>query len=87
MPASPPSDTIAKIAEAERDWQPIETAPIMHTVLLWAWVDTETGNWRMATGYWSFGHEAWKWEGQVLKADEAQPTHWQHLPDPPEDTP
>jgi hypothetical protein len=33
-------------------WLPISTAPKQKVILLWALTDTDTGNWKMATGYW-----------------------------------
>ncbi len=69
------------------DWQPIETAPKQKVVLLWALTDTDTGNWKMATGYWMPGYAedpgGWTWEGRRLMPYDAQPTHWMPLPLPP----
>ncbi len=68
-------------------WQPIETAPKMKTLLLFAVTDIDEAgavkNWKMATGFWHTGHEAWEWEGNILAAWEVAPTHWQPLPAPP----
>lgn len=74
-------------------WQPIETAPKMKTILLFAVTDTDDAgkvrNWRMGTGFWHSGYEEdgspWRWEGQQVRAWEAQPTHWQPLPEPPKE--
>ncbi|SRR6266851_4308783 len=68
--------------EVER-WQLICSAPTSMVILLWALTDTATGNWKMATGYWSSGHETWIWEGLHLKPYDVQPTHWMLLPSPP----
>lgn len=79
-------------------WQPIESAPKMRTVLLFAVTDVaEDGtvrNWKMATGSYHMGYEderskargytPWEWGGHQLKAYEVQPTHWMPLPPPPE---
>jgi hypothetical protein len=69
------------------DWQPIETAPKQKVILLWALTDTDTGNWKMAAGYWmpGYGDEPgeWTWDGHRLKSYDAQPTHWMPLPEPP----
>lgn len=68
-------------------WQPIETAPRMRIILLWAVTDIsdagEIKNWKMATGHYSDGDEGWEWDGRVLQPYDVQPTHWQPLPDPP----
>jgi len=69
------------------EWQPIETAPKMKVLLLWAATDIAYNgvilNWKMATGSWSSGHEAWIWDGRLLASYEVQPTHWMPLPEPP----
>lgn len=69
-----------------REWQPIETAPKMRVVLLFAVTDrTPNGtalNWKMATGSYSDGHQAWIWDGRPLKDYDHHPTHWQPLPEP-----
>lgn len=65
------------------NWMPIETVPKQHVVLLYALTDTETGNYKMETGFWSEGHSAWVWEGRALKPYDTQPTHWMPLPPPP----
>jgi hypothetical protein len=76
------------------EWQPIETAPKMRTILLFAVTDvTEEGtvrNWKMATGSWLTGYEdeqskarhltSWQWDGRQLKVYDHQPTHWMPLP-------
>jgi hypothetical protein len=78
-------------------WQPIETAPRMRTILLFAVTDVaEDGsvrNWKMATGSWHTGYEderskergytPWNWDGSQLKAYQVQPTHWMPLPPAP----
>jgi hypothetical protein len=83
------------------EWQPIETAPKMRTVLLCAVTDVaEDGrilNWKMATGSWQEGYcnarsrashfTPWKWDGFQLKTYDHQPTHWMPLPAPPKDQP
>lgn len=81
------------------DWQPIETAPKMRTILLFAITlvhdDGTVLNWKMATGSWDEGYEderskergltPWHWDGHRLRVYEHQPTHWQPLPPPPID--
>lgn len=74
------------------DWQPIDTAPKMKTILLFAVTDIGEGgtvrNWRMGTGAWHTGWEnddkysPWEWGRQLYKYD-VHPTHWMPLPDPP----
>ncbi len=78
-------------------WQPIETAPKMRTILLFAITDIgengEIRNWRTGTGSWhtgfederskSQGYTPWTWEGHQVRTYEAAPTHWMPLPPPP----
>ena len=82
-------------------WQPIETAPKMRVILLFAVTDVghdgQPCNWKMATGSWHTGYEdersrargytPWAWDGHQLKSYEVQPTHWMPLPDPPQREP
>jgi hypothetical protein len=82
---------------APRDWQAIETAPKMRTILLFAVSDVAKDgtakNWTMATGSWHTGYEdvrskeqgfsPWNWGGRQLKVYELHPTHWMPLPLPP----
>ena len=76
----------AQIAR-EGGWRPIESAPKQTVILLWALTDTDTGNWKMATGFWMPGYRdepgSWTWDGSRLKSYDVQPTHWQPLPPPP----
>lgn len=75
------------------EWQPIESAPEMKTVLLYAVTDEapngEIRNWKMGTGFYHTGWEAddgsspWNWEGNHIPIWEYLPTHWQSLPPPP----
>jgi hypothetical protein len=70
-------------------WRPIESAPKMRVVLLWAATDRDAAgkitNWKMATGAYHTGYGAWEWEGRVLQPYDVRPTHWMPLPDlPPE---
>lgn len=79
------------------NWQPIETAPKMRTILLFAVSDVDehgaVKNWKMATGSWHTGYEdqhtraegltPWRWDGRQLKVYDLHPTHWMPLPDPP----
>jgi Protein of unknown function (DUF551) len=71
------------------EWQPIETAPTMRTILLFAATDIgddgSVKNWRMETGFWSMGHAGWKWGGYELRPYSVQPTHWMPLPEPPKE--
>lgn len=68
-------------------WRPITTAPKMKSVLLFAVTDiAEDGrvrNWKMGTGFWHSGYEAWEWEGRILRSYDVNPTHWHPLPRPP----
>lgn len=82
-------------------WQPIETAPKMQTILLFAVSDIgergEVKNWKMATGSWHTGYDndrsktegysPWNWDGRQLKIYELHPTHWMPLPSPPPGAP
>ncbi len=80
-------------ATPPEQWRPIETAPKMKTLLLWAVTDIgedgEIKNWKMATGSWHTGYEndatrtPWEWGGRQLMKYEIQPTHWQPLPAAP----
>ncbi len=69
------------------DWKPIETAPPMKNLLLFAVTDTDEAgkvrNWKMDTGYYSSGAKAWTWSGYQLKSYDIKPTHWMHVPKPP----
>ena len=65
-------------------WQPIETAPKMRGILLWA--DTSTSafpNWRMGSGYYQTGMDCWIWEGEQVRSWAHPPTHWMPLPPAP----
>ena len=80
-------------------WQPIETAPKMRTLLLFAVTDVAADgtvrNWKMASGSWLTGYEdersklagytPWQWDGHQVKVYEVAPTHWMPLPVPPLD--
>jgi Protein of unknown function (DUF551) len=72
-------------------WQPIETAPKMRTVLLFAVTDVDEDgavrNTNMSTGFWHTGYNEWIWDGDRIAAWESQPTHWMPLPDPPSSAP
>jgi hypothetical protein len=84
-------DTTARAIMALDGWRDIATAPKMKGVLLFAVTDTgEDGsikNWKMGSGFWHSGYEAWEWEGRILKAYDHQPTHWHPLPPAPEPQP
>jgi len=65
-------------------WQPIESAPKMRSVILWA--DTSTPdfpNWHMGSGHFSTDLNAWIWEGETVREWAHPPTHWMPLPKPP----
>lgn len=74
-------------------WHPIETAPKMRTVLLFAVTDVgEDGtpkNHHTGTGFWHQAYEnhermtPWNWGGYQLTKGDVQPTHWTPLPAPP----
>lgn len=88
---------VVEMAEQYETWQPIETAPKMQTILLFAVSDIgddgEVKNWKMATGYWHTGFEdaldkargntPWCWDGERVKVYELHPTHWMPLPRQP----
>ena len=62
---------------AAPQWQPIETAPKEAQLLLTAELDCR-GDWRIKTGYYDTGVEAWFVWGASWK-----PTHWRPLPAAP----
>jgi len=68
-----------------REWQPIETAPVMRSVLLFAVTerdgDTIT-NWKMGSGHKDHAGD-WEWCGFRIRLWDHQPTHWMPLPEPP----
>jgi hypothetical protein len=98
-PDCPVCPLIVKLLEsaAEPQWQPIETAPKMRNILLFAVtdiaVDGTVKNWKMGTGSWHTGYEdalsmergytPWTWNGDQVKVYEVQPTHWMPLPQGP----
>jgi len=68
------------------EWKPIETAPLMKIILLFAVTDVgangEALNWKMGTG--CLDREGqWEWGGRKLQPYDAWPTHWMSLPRPP----
>lgn len=66
------------------DWQPIETAPKMREIILWADTSTpEFSNWKMASGFFHDGMEVWIWGGEQVREWAFPPTHWTPLPPPP----
>lgn len=69
------------------EWQTIETAPRMQTILMFAVTDIaddgEARNWKMATGFWHSSNRAWRWDGRGVRSYDIQPTHWMPLPAPP----
>lgn len=83
-------ETVRLKAALSTKWQPIATAPKMKNIILFAVTDrSESGdvrNWKMDTGYWSTGAECWTWSGYQVRKYDISPTHWQQLPEPPEET-
>ena len=79
--------------DAMTEWQPIETAPKMKNILLFAVTDIAKDgkilNWKMETGFYHTGYEfehdysPWNWGGRQLRNYDAKPTHWMLLPEPP----
>jgi hypothetical protein len=63
------------------DWQPIETAPKVGSVIdLWCVKDDRS--WRLTNAFWSPMWKDWRTSrGEVVAAD--VPTHWMQVPDPP----
>jgi hypothetical protein len=65
------------------DWQPIETAPSMRPVLVWAERYGMTTAYRSNSQYWDY-----KWfvscSGLAIVPLTWNPTHWAPLPNPPE---
>lgn len=68
-------------------WRSVEEAPKSRGVLLFAITDVaEDGtvkNWKMDSGFFHEGYNAWSWEGQIVKSYNPQPTHFMPLPSPP----
>jgi hypothetical protein len=62
-------------------WQPIETAPKDGTQILLAVYFSGAG-WGIAAGGWEQKRSHW-WSWMFNGGDDAQPTHWMPLPDPP----
>ena len=79
--------SIPAIAEVEKAWRPIETAPQSKTILLFAVSDIapdgDIRNWRMATGFYNGGADCWVWDGNQIRIYDLHPTHWMPLPAPP----
>lgn len=84
-------------AMQREEWQPIETAPKMKTILLFAVTDQENDgtvrNWRMGTGFYHEGwigcddmrdYSPWSWEGDHIPPYGHLPTHWMPLPAAPD---
>lgn len=71
-------------AQVDVGWQPIESAPVGKTLVLWADISMpDLPNWRMATGW--LGYDGvWEWDGTRLdKEYHLKPTHWQPMPKRP----
>lgn len=78
------------VLHLEDNWKPISTAPTGKNLLLFAVTEREDGvatNWKMGCGSKAHADDrvAWFWNGYYVKVWDHQPTHWQWLPDPPED--
>lgn len=80
----------AAVRRDASEWQPLETAPKMKNILMWAATDiTDTGevkNWKMETGFWSNGLMDWIWGGYAVGNYSVRPTHWMPLPELPRTT-
>jgi len=83
------ADTLLEIAARLRamEWQPIESAPRDNTHILVSFPKPmkSTLNWssrQVFNAYFSPQANDWCIEGQWV--EEQKPTHWQHLPPPPE---
>ena len=64
------------------DWQPIETAPLCTTVLVWDGRDVQAATKTASFGYWWADFDLGDQEnGHTMTP---QPTHWMPLPEPPE---
>jgi hypothetical protein len=60
------------------EWQPIETAPIVGTVILASWSEAQS-RYIIDAGFWEdFDGGAW-WPYTITN-----PTHWMPMPAPPE---
>ena len=59
------------------EWQPIETAPIVGTILIASWSE-EQSRYIVDAGFWEdFDGGAW-WPYTIIN-----PTHWMPMPAPP----
>ena len=58
-------------------WQPIESAPTEHRILLW------NGEWVVAGCYCEYDSLGWLLDFCAPGDDEPTPTHWMPLPAPP----
>jgi len=80
------TSTLQAQCERQRvaEWQPIETAPTMRNVLLFADTSTEEmRNHKIGSGYFSTGQEQWIWEGELVREWSYKPSHWMPLPAAP----
>lgn len=59
-------------------WRPIEELADGKIVIMYALMDTETGNWKMATGCKHNGE--FTWDGDRLREWSILPTHWRPIP-------
>lgn len=74
----------------EDEWRPIETAPRNTFVLLYvpSGVDNMAIQYRGAlitSGYWDNIDREWCPTGATWRGPFIKPTHWMHLPPPPQD--
>ncbi len=69
-------------------WQPIETAPKTHAVLLWLPMGRPVVGYWEKQGYYKNPRPYWKSSDEYLFgirwSRDNQPTHWMPLPAPPE---
>ena len=67
-------------------WQPISTAPMDNTLIILAGKD-KNGEWTVEQGHWET-YDFWAGDEEMTPcwnwSEITDPTHWMHLPDPPE---
>jgi len=67
-------------------WKPISTAPKDNTIIILAGKD-ENGEWTVEPGHWET-YNFWQGDEEMTPgwswSEDTAPTHWMHLPDPPE---
>jgi hypothetical protein len=70
--------------EIDGQWQPIETAPKMTAVLLYA-AGYHIGHFNETNGKWWTQTDGTGTSGELILNSWGKPTHWMPLPAPPSD--